>query len=74
MIWNILTFSQFIKYATGQDDYSVGHELQPHSAEPQTVRVAHPTDGYSVVFVDTPGFVGPDMEILIKFAEWLTKS
>ena len=77
MIYNILTFSQFIKNATGQGDDSVGHALQSHSVEPQTVRVAHPTDGYSVVFVDTPGFddtFKSDLEILTIIADWLVKT
>jgi len=77
VIYNILTFSQFIKNATGQGDDSVGHALQSHSVEPQTVRVAHPTDGYSVVFIDTPGFddtFGSDVDILIKIVELLAKS
>ena len=55
----------------------MGHGLQSHIAEAQTVRVTHPTNGYPVVFVDTPGFdetFKPDMDILIKIADWLRKS
>jgi hypothetical protein len=55
----------------------VGHGLQSHIAEAQTVRVTHPTNGYPVVFVDTPGFddtLKLDVDILIKITDWLRKS
>jgi predicted GTPase len=41
------------------------------------VRVAHPSDGHPVVFVDTPGFDDTDKsdtEILSIIAEWLIKA
>ncbi|KIM76259.1 hypothetical protein PILCRDRAFT_826443 [Piloderma croceum F 1598] len=66
--------SKFIEYATGSNGNSVGHSWRSHTSDIQTVRAVHPTNGDSVVFVDTPGFddtFKSDTEILTIVAEWL---
>jgi len=65
--------STFIQYATRQDNRTVCHKLRSSTAEIQTVRIAHPTDGSPVVFIDTPGFDDTsrsDAEILTMISEF----
>jgi hypothetical protein len=55
----------------------VGHDQQSFTREIRSVRVNHPTGGYPVVFVDTPGFddtYKSDIDILATIAEWLVKT
>jgi len=69
--------STFIESATRQDGRTVGHSWQSYTAEIRSVRLAHPTDGRPVVFVDTPGFddtFKSDTEILTIVADWLVKA
>jgi len=69
--------STFIGRATCQDPITVAHGWRSDTSEIRTVRAKHPTEGYPVVFVDTPGFDHTnmsDMEILIMIAEWLVKA
>jgi len=68
--------STFIECATLQCGPTVGHRLRSCTADVRAVRYAHPTDGYPVVFVDTPGFddtYKSDVEILAMIADWLVK-
>jgi predicted GTPase len=56
---------------------AINHRLQSDTEDIQTVRVVHPKNGHSVVFVDTPGFddtYNSDTDILAKIAEWLVKT
>jgi len=48
--------SAFIEYATRQDAKTVGHGWRSQTTEVRAVRVPHPVDGHTVVFVDCPGF------------------
>jgi len=69
--------SKFIEHATGQGGENVAHSWKSSKAGIQYVRVKHPTDGYPVVFVDTPGLdhtYQSDAEILTTIADWLTKT
>jgi len=69
--------STFIECATRQDGRTVGHKLRSFTADIRTVRFNHPTDGYPVVFVDTPGFEATsrsDMETLSMIADWLVQT
>jgi len=72
-----VTNLQFIECATRQDGRTVGHKLRSFTAGIQTARTAHPTDGYPVLFVDTPGFDDTsksDMEILGMIADFLRRA
>jgi len=69
--------STFIECATGQDSQTVGHSLRSGTSDVRAIRATHPTDGYSVVFVDTPGFNGPsqsDVQILSMITNFLVKT
>lgn len=66
--------SKFIECATRQDGQTVGRGLRSCTEDIGIVRIAHPTDDYPVVFVDTPGFNGPslsDVEILAMISNFL---
>jgi hypothetical protein len=68
---------QFIEYATRQDGQTIGHGLQSCTSDIRTVKVAHPTGGRPVVFVDTPGFddtYKSDIVVLSMIADWLVKT
>lgn len=74
---SILLLSQFIQRATGQDNGTVNHSWKSSEAEIRAVKTTHPTAGYPVVFVDTPGFdstFNSDIEILAVIADWLVKT
>jgi len=69
--------SKLIDYATGQNAEIVDHGWQSSTAQIRSLRVAHPTDDYPVVFVDTPGFDHTsmsDMEVVTMIADWLLKA
>jgi len=68
--------STFIERATGHDGKTIGHKLRSFTSDIRTVRTTHPTAGYPVLLVDTPGFDdmdGSDMEIIIRVVEFLVK-
>ena len=70
----ILTRTQLIDLATGQNGHTVGHGMKSHTSDIRAVRVSHPLSGHPMVFVDTPGFddtYKTDTEILSIIANWL---
>lgn len=55
----------------------VGHSLRSYTSNIQEIRVQHPSKGYPVVFIDTPGFddtYRSDMDVLSLIADWLVKT
>ena len=73
----LLLFSaQFVAAASNDGHDAINHRQESIASEVRTVRATHPTDGRSVVFVDTPGFDDthvPDTETLEEIASWLVK-
>jgi predicted GTPase len=70
----ILTRTQLIDVATGQNGHTVGHRMESHTSDIRAVRVSHPLSDHPTVFVDTPGFddtYKSDTEILSIIANWL---
>ena len=62
---------KFISQATGIDA-GVGHDLESHTSEIGIIKMWFP--GYSVVFVDTPGFDDvkkSDSDIFKMISNWL---
>ena len=48
--------SQFIQYATGLSEGTIGRGLKSYTPSIRTIEIPHPTGSYPVAFVDTPGF------------------
>jgi GTPase Era involved in 16S rRNA processing len=71
--------STFIDYAIkGKGEGpGIGHGMpNPHTREFEAFSYPHPTDGYPVVFVDTPGFDEEFMSatsVLAELGDWLKK-
>jgi len=69
--------STLIDIATNQRAQTGDHSWESSKAEIRSVKAAHPTEGYPVVFVDTPGFDHTsmsDMEVVTMIADWLLKA
>jgi len=69
--------STLIDIVTNRRAQTADHSWQSSKAEIRSVRVTHPTEGYPVVFVDTPGFDHTsmsDMEVVSMIADWLLKA
>ena len=72
-----LTFTQFIKVATGSDEVQVGNSLESCTRASKVVRCRNPFHDFDVSLIDTPGFddtFRTDMEILRGIADWLEKT
>ena len=70
------SFQKFIERATGHDGKTIGHKLRSFTSDIRTVRTTHPTAGYPVLLVDTPGFddtYRSDVVILVQIADFLVK-